>query len=401
MSHLYQLNLKDKIPKKFMKILIFAPSFIPVVGGTEIAVENIISALKAKEHEVTLVTRYLGDIDRSIERSVHSSVSAVVRLRHFRFFPILLWILTYFWLKNNGTKFDIIHLFHHFHFGLPVTSYYKNRHHNLIYSMMGTDTFDPERKNPLGRFVLRELEKYVISNSNFIVSPSKSLLFHSPYYSFRNIPSKIIPHGVDAIYLTNHDEKSIIDVTRKGRSIVTVSRLDKIKRIPELIQTLTPVLISGKFSLEIIGSGHDLNRISHVIKTNNLEKFVKLRGQLADPIQIHKKLIASSLFISNASYESFGISIAEAIASETPVLITSNCGIADLVNKYRLGFVFSNDGKNMLTALEVISDNNQYSEMIINCRVHRELFDWKMITRRYISIYNSLQVKGKSGVKFY
>ncbi len=129
--------------------------------------------------------------------------------------------------------------------------------------------------------------------------------------------------------------------------VIVVSRLDPIKRIDLLFETLEsfPQLDGLKFC--IFGFGRDMNKLKR--KARERYPQVKLKGFSPD---IFKVMANSDLLLHLCPVEPFGLVILEAMAVGLPVLVPDQGGTKNLVENGISGFQFNaNDKKDLALCL--------------------------------------------------
>ena len=92
-----------------------------------------------------------------------------------------------------------------------------------------------------------------------------------------------------------------------------------------------------KFYLNIVGIGYQYKLLKKYVHKNNLEDIVKFLGY-QNKLNIKKILNRSDYLISCSYVETFGITIAESIASGVPVLCVDSGGPRDFVKNFN-GFL--------------------------------------------------------------
>jgi glycosyltransferase involved in cell wall biosynthesis len=124
--------------------------------------------------------------------------------------------------------------------------------------------------------------------------------------------------------------------------ILSLGRLHKIKGIDLLLFAFLDVIKHySNVKLIIAGpDGGDLDRLQKLVEELHLESQVFFVG----PLYGEEKVAAyndADLFVLPSVYESFGNTILEALACGTPVIATTGCHIADVVEK--VGLVVERD----------------------------------------------------------
>ena len=148
-------------------------------------------------------------------------------------------------------------------------------------------------------------------------------------------PIAIIPNGINLDEFPNsYPQKE----TRK-KKILFLSRIHKKKGIENLIFAWSDIIkqLKSNLVIEIIGNGEEeyINKLNILIQSKNLDSEITIKKPIFGKEKI-LKFREASLFVLPTYSENFGIVIAEALASYTPVITTegapweelevNNCG---------------------------------------------------------------------------
>jgi glycosyltransferase involved in cell wall biosynthesis len=145
---------------------------------------------------------------------------------------------------------------------------------------------------------------------------------------FKN-PIAMIPNGVQI------EEFPIIvpNKTKTPKKILFLSRIVKNKGVEEIIEawSMLDQELKRHWKIEIVGNGKEfyINKLKHIIKLKDLQDQIVLIG----PIFGDDKMIKfheADLFVLPTYSENFGIVVAEALASYTPVITTKGAPWGDL-----------------------------------------------------------------------
>ena len=103
--------------------------------------------------------------------------------------------------------------------------------------------------------------------------------------------------------------------------VLSIGRLDPVKRFPDLVEAFAAAAPASA-RLAILGEGPERGRIADTIARLGLEARAALPGHVADPAPWYRR--AACLAVTSRS-ESFGLTVAEALAHGVPVVAT-DCG---------------------------------------------------------------------------
>ncbi len=253
-----------------------------------------------------------------------------------------------------------------------------------------------------GTFVSRSMEVLLKPIAKSIVETLDEVIAvsQSPARYLRELfdgEIKIVPNGIDLKkYSPNNKRLNKYD---DGKiNVLYVGRLDKRKGVLMLIKAFRE--LKEKFDnarLIIAGKGEEDKKVRKYIKKHSLED-VELLGYVEE--ELKKSLyVTCDIFCSPALYgESFGIVLAEAMASGKPVVACSNSGYKSVLKgKGALLLVEPNDVK-MLTQklLLLCKDENLRKEMGKWGLKEVKKYSWEKVVDQLEDIYSDA-LKRKNG----
>ncbi len=172
--------------------------------------------------------------------------------------------------------------------------------------------------------------------------------------------------NVDVIIAPSHFAKSVLEKNQvKGKLVVMpnfsreVSRteaprkrespyflyvgvFERHKGVMDLVTTFIEIDHSVRANLLIVGRGSLENEIRESIKKSSSEKDILLLGSLADPELANLYDQACAVVIPSTWHENCPLVALEALASGTPLIVSNNGGLPELVDEPELGFVYDN-----------------------------------------------------------
>ncbi len=210
----------------------------------------------------------------------------------------------------------------------------------------------------------------------------------------RNYISKIafVPVGVDT-----HRFKPL-DVERRNNTLFFLSVLDEYHRYKGLDSLLEAVVAVRRripdIRLLVGGSGELLDYYRRRAKTLGLERNVEFLGYVPEDTLpfLYNSCSALVLPSIDPSQEGFGIVALEAMACNTPVIVSEITGVAEDVRELRCGEVVE------------LADGEEYVMRLANAiirvmekrkwwrfsRVVRDRYGWSRIARRILEIYEEI-----------
>ena len=171
------------------------------------------------------------------------------------------------------------------------------------------------------------LDRYTIKHSDIVVTPSevgKRILLNA----FENEKDKIrvIPRGINLDIFSPGDWANV----EKGL-VLCVGRLDAKKGLDYIIDAMCGVFNHVENArLIIAGDGPDKERLELKVSNWGVDNKITFLGKVPhDAIASEYKRCNVALF--HSEYESFGASVAEAMASARPVVTANKGGVRDIV----------------------------------------------------------------------
>lgn len=180
------------------------------------------------------------------------------------------------------------------------------------------------------RFVDREIEEY--KTATFVLVPSKFVQKTFENEGFFNTKVLSYPSDSKVFYKLN----SIFNEKYKSDKfkIIFVGGLSLRKGVPYLLDAFNQLKFENK-ELHLIGSiSNDYKLFKNKIKSDNIYVY----GHL-DQRKINKLLNSCHLFVMPSIEEGAAISVAQAMNTGLPVIVTENTGWKEIVQKYKTGYV--------------------------------------------------------------
>lgn len=131
--------------------------------------------------------------------------------------------------------------------------------------------------------------------------------------------------------------------------IVQVSRLAHEKKGQDLlIQAIAQ--LNGRAEAYFIGEGGSLEYLKKLAAELGVENYVHFLGKKTQQ-DIARSLCEYDLFVQPSRNEGFGLTVAEAMAAQVPVLVSSGQGPAEVTCNTKYGWVFENGNVDDLTRI--------------------------------------------------
>lgn len=228
--------------------------------------------------------------------------------------------LRFFKSIHKKNPFDLIHA--HDHYGAFVSDKVK-RELGIPYvctihnSNIMNDTLVQWKRSYLPR---------VLSNASSVISVGKKLSETlTQTYGIADV--RVIPNFIDNDLFYFKPTKEIRDFR-----FLFVGGLDENKGVLELVKAFHQAEINDS-SLHVVGDGEQMDTIDKYIRENKLHSTVYLHGELANE-KLPEIYNQAHVYVSVSTFETFGVSVLEAMSCGLPVLHTNSGGPNEIVRPF-------------------------------------------------------------------
>ncbi|MHB9129425.1 MAG: glycosyltransferase family 4 protein, partial [Candidatus Humimicrobiaceae bacterium] len=377
-------KLIEECLNKKMKIIHITPFYPPHLGGMENVVKEISENLAKRGHQVTVFT---SDIGCKKDKLISTKNIKIHYLKSFEIAhtPI---IPSLFFELLKITKNSIIHLHVAQSFTPEIVSLISKIKNIPYVAHIHIDVGPSGKLGFLLPLYKKVLLKKVLNSSSKIVVPSGDYVdLVSKKYEISNNKIYKVPNGVD---LNNF--KSLPFKLNDPIRLLYVGRLSKQKNIPLLIRTFKIVTekINRNIELDIVGDGEEKGKIITLIKAENLENKVNLRGELRGE-RLYEIYSNSDIFILTSDYESFGMVLIEAMASGLPIIASNIPALRNVVENDKTGLLVKLEPEDFAKAIEKLINNPQLKEKLIKNGLEEvKRYNWDEITKKFEDIYEEV-----------
>lgn len=353
---------------KKLRILILNYEFPPLGGGASPVSYEIAKGYVKLGHSVDVVTmHYKGLPFYEVKDGINiyrvkclrkkkeicttpEMLSYVISAKHF--------LKTH--LKTNN--YDI----NHTHFIIPtgIVALWVKKKFNIPYIITshGSDVLGYNKRFNKIYPLVRGIWKKIISEANLITTPSK---FLQEEIKKQRVKAKfiVIPNGID---------KNKFKPMKKEKRILMVARLFPNKGIQDVLDALKGMNLQD-WKVDIVGEGPYRKFLENKTKENNLRDNIIFHGWVDNNSQKMKELYGhASIFVSASYFESFGLTIIEALSAGCYPLTSNISTHRELVADKNL---FKN--KNELTNKLMVLIKSKVP------KAKSKNFSWKSLIRKY------------------
>lgn len=196
-------------------------------------------------------------------------------------------------------------------------------------------------------------------------------------------------------YIYNFIDDELLNLKNKyninSKKIITVGRFDKVKGYDRLVKIAKKVLEKNKdWEWHIYGNGEEFKNIKTLIKENQLEDRLILKGKVDNIYELYKEY---SFYVMTSYYEGLPMVLLEAKANNLPLIsFDIETGPSEIIRNGVDGYLIENNN------LEEIEEKINY--LIVNKNIRKEFsdrskenldkFEKNKIINRWLEIINGL-----------
>jgi glycosyltransferase involved in cell wall biosynthesis len=248
-------------------------------------------------------------------------VSASSKLSYLKYVKLLKIAILQF-------KPDVVHAHYATSYGLIGA---LSGFHPFVISAWGTDVMKFPQKN----IIFKSILKYNLKKADAICATSHTIKDYLKPVTSKNI--NVIPFGVNIDEFSKKDVKSLF--SKESFVIGCIKALEDLYNIDVLIKAFA--VLKSKFSskslkLLIIGVGSQETELKKMVSDLNLSEDVIFTGRIAFS-EVSNYFNMLDVLANISDYESFGVSVIEAMACEKPVIATNTGGLKEIIENSTFG----------------------------------------------------------------
>ncbi|MFX1520299.1 MAG: glycosyltransferase family 4 protein [Promethearchaeota archaeon] len=397
-----------------MKIIFATAHFYPSLGGLEEHCLNIGTRLVRRGHELLVASTTATGL-RATRSYRRFSINGI-KVRRFIPFPFLIpffapgrWSTSFapgmpFFLMKKIIRNDLIHAHGFGFFPTDLSAWVCNlRKKPLVVTLHG---FHPdylafmknitaiEEMHLMPYFKTIALRSLTIADAIITLTPHEKDILRT-YYRVPEEKITIIPNGIDfQSYLRKHNKMAFRKrFNLKENVILFVGAIRQEKGLLDLLHAIPSILKEfPQTSFVLIGKDwgfkKSLLREGKLLGVDNSMHFL---GSVKTSL-LREALGCCDVFVNPSAYESFGISLLEAMASGRPTVATNVGGIPYIVRNGKTGIIVKYGDtealakaiKNLLSDAELRNQMGEIGQQIAKG------YDWKEIVSQVERLYEKV-----------
>jgi Glycosyltransferase len=194
----------------------------------------------------------------------------------------------------------------------------------------------------------------------------------------------VLPNGID------YTQWDIEPLETSELQVTSVMRLNAKKRPQDLIRAIPAILRKlpqDKLPKFIIaGDGPRRPALERLIERFGIQEHVQLLGFVSRE-NIRELFRKTTLFALPSRQEAFGIAVLEARCAGLPTVAMSGCGVAEMIEHGRQGYLAGDHQEFIHYITQIIRDNELRDRMAQEAKVNLEQFSWDTVIQNHLEVY--------------
>lgn len=297
-----------------MRVLFVTHRYPPRTGGVESHVREIATRLAARGHDVTVFSADAGD-DVPDEHTTDG-----VRVRRFRSVSPggAFYVAPQLALAVRRAAADVVHA-HNYHafplffaaLGVTDERFVATTHYHGA-SASGFRDALLSFYRPLGRWAVRQADDVIA------VSEWERRRLREDF----GVDATVIPNGVDVERFADAEPEE-----RERPYLLCVGRLEEYKGVQHAIRALAEL---PEYDLLVAGSGPYRDELERIARDEAVADRVEFLGYVDDE-RLPGLYAGADVYVTLSEFESYGMTVAEALAAGTPCVVREAGALADWV----------------------------------------------------------------------
>lgn len=269
-------------------------------------------------------------------------------------------------------------LISHFSFPTGYTAKKLSNRYNIPYVIVehSTGFFT----NSYNKYQLAIIKKSLDSAS--FIFPVSNFLKNKIRLLTNNSNIKVIGNIVDNNFFLKKNKKN-----NKKIKFIVIAQLVQKKKIYDLLKIFKDIRHKYDFELSVVGKGPEEKKLKQFVLLNRLDKNIKFYGSLPSE-KISKLLDLNDFLLSCSKVETFGISIAEAMAKGIPAIVMNSGGPKDFLKNFN-SISVSNFHEMKKVIIQNIIKKNFFNSKKISLHIKKN-FSEKIIFNKFNKIFKKI-----------
>ncbi|AYC29406.1 N-acetyl-alpha-D-glucosaminyl L-malate synthase BshA [Paenisporosarcina cavernae] len=331
----------------------------PTVGGSGVVATELGKLLAEKGHEIHFITSSVPFRLNRIFPNIYFHQADVNSYAVFQHPPYDLSLASKIAEVIEKENLDLIHA----HYAIPhavcavLAKDMAQSTIPVVTTLHGTDITVLGQDSSMSSII-----KYGMDKSNAVTAVSHSLSEQTKEMINPNKPIDTIYNFVDPKDYAVKPRKELTDYFKLSseKVVIHVSNFRKVKHVEDVVKSFSLILNSIHAKLLLVGDGPEMNTVIQLVKRLGLDDQVLFLGKQENVAELYA---ISDLKLLLSEKESFGLVLAEAMASGIPCIGTRIGGIPEVIQHGENGYLVD------------LHDTKQVAEYAIELFTNKELYD--------------------------
>ena len=378
-----------------MKILQVIPFFSPKFGGSVTVLYDLSKELAKRKHDVTIITTDFG-FDPQYADTIRTDGVTVISFKAILNFGLFIYTPSMkSWLRDNIKDFDVIHMHNFRSYQNNIVYRYAMQNH-IPYIVQPQGTVLPFfEKQALKRIYDICWGKQILKNASNLFASSKNESDQIQSMGVERNKITIVPTCLDLSEFNNLPQrgtfKAKYGIKPNEKVILFLGRIHKIKGIDLLIDAFFDLSNEmDDIKLVIIGpDGGLMDSLLKKVEDLNIREKIIFTGMIHN-FDKFAAYVDAEIYVLPSKSEAFGLTVLEAWACGTPVIISEGCLISEFLPNKEI--IFKRDKNQLKNLLKKIFQDNGLKTKLQNegKELLKNQFNWSKGIENYIFIYSDL-----------
>ena len=259
--------------------------------------------------------------------------------------------------------------------------------HPFVISAWGTDVMKFPQKN----FINKAILKSNLKKADVICATSNTIKDYLKPVTDKQVT--VIPFGVDVTAFSKKEVNRVFD--KDAFVIGSIKGLEEIYNIDVLIRAfhkLTQKFPTKNIKLLIVGVGTQEEKLKTLVRELKISDHVLFTGRVPFT-EVPNYFNMLDVLVNISNYESFGVSVIEAMACEKPVVATNTGGLKEIIETFEFGsLVEVGNIEQTAAAIESYLLNADLKEKVGLSARKKVIakYNWEDNIKQMISVYKQL-----------
>lgn len=380
-------------PTARMRICLFTATFLPKIGGHEMAVDALAKEYIRQGHDAIVLAQHAS------RRGTPDTAEFPYAMKRFAK-PF-----SQFWgigtleraLRNTHREhaLEVVHSFSSYPTGFAAVCLKRELGLPVVVTSQGGDLAENSRFSER-RFVMKRIRR-TLAEADAVTAISAYMKSRALAICPECAPRlRDIPNGVNTSTFSNRVErpaKLAHGEIASGRFFLFLGRLHPRKGIDVLIDAFrVAAAVLPDISLVIAGDGPEMASLRAQAEASGATDRVHFLGMVEGSTKIWLLQNALSLIAPTRTWEGMPVGVLEGMAAACPVIGSRVGGITDLIEHEREGLLTSaGDAESLSTALVRIGQNRTLRDELGQAAQRKaQGYDWSKVAEAYLELFDAL-----------